>query len=97
MTLIWSTMRAYHALTSIGRSSKMVNMNRLSTDRRGQIIGCLTEGRSIRATVRVTGAAKNTITGLLVDLGQACAEFQDGELANLDCKHIQCDEIWSYS
>lgn len=33
-----------------------------------QIIGCLVEGNSIRATVRMTGAAKNTITKLLVDL-----------------------------
>ncbi len=47
----------------------MVSMNRLSTECRGQIVGCLTEGMSIRATVRVTGAAKNTITSLLVDLG----------------------------
>jgi len=30
--------------------------NRLSTERRGQIIGGLTEGMSIEATVRVTGA-----------------------------------------
>jgi IS1 family transposase len=71
-------------------------MNRLSTERRGQIVGCLTEGMSIRATVRVTGAAKNTITSLLVDLGEACAEWQDVELANLDCQRIQCDEIWSF-
>jgi IS1 family transposase len=75
----------------------MVNMNRLSTERRGQIVGCLTEGMSIRATVRVTGAAKNTITSLLVDLGQASAEYQDGALANLDCRRIQLDEIWGYS
>jgi IS1 family transposase len=74
----------------------MVNMNKLSTERRGQIVGCLTEGMSIRATVRVTGAAKNTITSLLVDLGQACAEWQDVELTNLDCERIQCDEIWSF-
>jgi IS1 family transposase len=75
----------------------VIMANRLSTERRGQIVGCLTEGMSIRATVRVTGAAKNTIVKLLTDLGQACAEYQDGELANLDCKGIQCDEIWSYS
>jgi IS1 family transposase len=71
-------------------------MNRLSTERRGQVVGCLTEGMSIRATVRATGAAKNTITNLLVDLGQACAEFQDGELTNLDSRRVQCDEIWSF-
>ncbi|MEZ5168636.1 MAG: IS1 family transposase [Acidimicrobiales bacterium] len=51
---------------------------------------------SIRATVRVTGAAKNTVTKLLVDLGEACAEFQDGEFQNLDLRHIECDEIWSF-
>ena len=28
----------------------------------------------------MTGAAKNTVTKLLVDLGQACADFQDGDL-----------------
>ena len=49
----------------------MVSMNRLSTEKRAQIIGCLVEGNSIRATVRMTGAAKNTITKLLVDLGRS--------------------------
>ena len=61
-------------------------MNRLSTEKRAQIIGCLVEGNSIRATVRMTGAAKNTITKLLVDLGEACAEYQDGVLVDLPCK-----------
>jgi hypothetical protein len=74
----------------------MVNMNRLSTEKRAQIIGCLVEGNSIRATVRMTGAAKNTITKLLADLGEACAEYQDGEFQNLPCTVIEADEIWSY-
>ena len=60
------------------RSRIMVSMNRLSTEKRAQIIGCLVEGNSIRATVRMTGAAKNTITKLLVDIGEACADYQDG-------------------
>ena len=34
-------------------------------------MGCLTEGMSLRATTRVTGAAKNTVTKLLIDLGEA--------------------------
>jgi hypothetical protein len=54
----------------------MVSMNRLTTEKRAQIIGSLVEGNSIRATVRMTGAAKNTVTKLLVDLGAACAEYQ---------------------
>jgi IS1 family transposase len=71
-------------------------MNRLSTEKRAQIIGSLVEGNSIRATVRMTGAAKNTITKLLVDLGEACAEYQDGVLVDLPCKVVEADEIWSY-
>ena len=47
----------------------MIYMNRLGTEKRAQIIGCLTEGMSIRGTCRITGAAKNTVTKLLVDLG----------------------------
>lgn len=74
----------------------MVSMNRLTTEKRAQIIGCLVEGNSIRATVRMTGAAKNTITKLLVDLGEACAEYQDGVFQNLPCKVVEADEIWSY-
>lgn len=78
------------------RSCIIVNMNRLSTEKRAQIIGCLVEGNSIRATVRMTGAAKNTITKLLADLGEACAEYQDGVFQDLPCKVVEADEIWSY-
>jgi IS1 family transposase len=71
-------------------------MNRLSTEKRAQIIGCLTEGMSIRATVRITGAAKNTITKLLVDLGEACNAYQHEALVDLPCTVIECDEIWNF-
>ena len=71
-------------------------MNRLSTARRAQVIGCLVEGMSMRATTRVTGVAKQTVTDLLIDMGQACSEYQDYALRNLDCKIIEADEIWSF-
>jgi IS1 family transposase len=71
-------------------------MNRLSTERRAQIIGCLVEGNSIRATVRITGAAKNTVTKLLVELGAACAQYQDRTLRDLPCTTIEADEIWNF-
>jgi IS1 family transposase len=51
---------------------------------------------SIRATVRLTGAAKNTVTKLLADLGAACFEYQDGAMQNLTCEKVQADEIWSF-
>ncbi len=71
-------------------------MNRLSTEKRAQIIGCLVEGMSIRSTVRITGAAKNTVTKLLVDIGRACQDYQDQVFRDLECKRLQCDEVWSF-
>ena len=78
------------------RSSIIVSMNTLSTEERTRIVACLVEGMSIRATVRITGSAKNTITKLLVDLGQACSAYQDSAMKNLRCKRVECDEIWSF-
>jgi DNA-binding NarL/FixJ family response regulator len=43
-------------------------MNKLSTERRGQIVGLLVEGMSMLAISRVTGVARNTIDKLLTDL-----------------------------
>jgi IS1 family transposase len=71
-------------------------MNRLSIQKRAQIIGCLVEGNSLRATARITDTAINTVVKLLVDVGTACAEYQNKTLQNLTCKRLQCDEIWSF-
>jgi IS1 family transposase len=71
-------------------------MNKLDTKKCAQVVAALVEGNSIRATVRMTGVAKNTITKLLVELGAACASYLDNNLRNLSCKRVQCDEIWSF-
>jgi IS1 family transposase len=71
-------------------------MNKLTQAKRVQIIAALVEGNSIRAICRMTGAAKGTVLKLVVDLGKACAAYQDRTLRNLTCKKIQCDEIWSF-
>ena len=78
------------------RSSIMVNMNRLSTAERARVVASLVEGNSIRATVRMTGVAKNTIVKLLSELGPVVSAYQDKTFRNLTCKRVQCDEIWSY-
>jgi len=46
-------------------------MNRLTTAKRVAVVAALVEGCSIRATVRMTGVAKNTIVKLLAELGDA--------------------------
>lgn len=71
-------------------------MNKLSTADRKQIVAALVEGNSLRAISRMTGASRNTINKLLVDLGEACSAYQDKAMRNLKCKRIQCDEIWSF-
>ena len=70
--------------------------NNLPTEKKTAIISALVEGNSIRSTVRMTGASKNTVTKLLVDLGCACSEYQDKTFRNLKCQRIQCDEIWAF-
>jgi IS1 family transposase len=71
-------------------------MNRLPNGTRRQIIASLVEGNSIRATCRMTGAAKGTVAKLVVDLGTVCSIYQDRALRDLICERIQCDEIWSF-
>lgn len=71
-------------------------MNRLSLNRRSQIVGCLVEGNSIRSTERITGAHRDTIMRLLVQVGNECAGLLDKRMNNLACQRIQVDEIWAY-
>jgi len=83
-------------LDMLNRSCYIVIMNRLNLQKRAQIIGCLVEGNSLRGTARLTDTATNTVVKLLIDVGSACAEYQDKTLRNLRCKRLQCDEIWSF-
>src|SRR6202171_5394325 len=71
-------------------------MNKLSTERRAQILGMMVEGVSIRAISRMTGASKNTIAKLLEDAGNAFSAYQDQAFRGLTCKRLQLDEIWSF-
>jgi IS1 family transposase len=71
-------------------------MNRLSPEKRQQVIASLVEGNSIRATVRMTGVAKNTVTKLLTDMGVVCSGLMDREMRDLTCQRVECDEIWAF-
>jgi IS1 family transposase len=71
-------------------------MNKLTKERRVQVISALVEGMSIRSVSRMTDVSRNTILKLLEDIGNACAIYQDKVFRNLKCKRIECDEIWSF-
>lgn len=71
-------------------------MNKLSIEKRTQILSMLCEGSSMRAISRVADVSLNTVTKLLVDAGKACAEFHDKNVRNVSAKRVQADEIWSF-
>lgn len=91
-----STLVCIPMLTVPERSSIIVIMNKLSAEKRTAVVAALVEGNSIRATVRMTGVAKNTVVKLLADLGAACDRFHDETVRNVRAKRVQCDEIWSF-
>ncbi len=71
-------------------------MNKLKTDKRAQILHCLCEGNSMRATARLVDCSINTVVKLLIEAGRACTKFQDEALRNLPCKRLQIDEVWGF-
>ncbi len=71
-------------------------MNKLSIEKRTQIINLLVEGSSLRATSRIADVSINTVTKLLVDVGAACQKWHNENVVKVSSKRIQCDEIWSF-
>jgi IS1 family transposase len=71
-------------------------MNKLSREKRIQVLHALMEGNSLRAASRLADVSFNTVLRLFADAGRACSDFQDSKLRNLKCKRLQLDEIWSF-
>jgi IS1 family transposase len=71
-------------------------MNKLSLDRRAAVVRGLIDGASIRAVARMTRTDKDTVSRILVEVGEFCAIYQDHALRNLPCVRIEADEIWSF-
>ena len=71
-------------------------MNRLNSQERAKIIGCLVEGVSVRATARMLNVDKKTVLRLLAEVGTACKAYHDSHVFMVQSKRIQCDEIWSF-
>jgi IS1 family transposase len=71
-------------------------MNKLPNEKRVQILSMLVEGSSMRSISRVVGVSINTVTKLLAEAGEACLAYHDENVKGLNCKKIQCDEIWAF-
>ena len=71
-------------------------MKRLTREKQTQIVTALIEGNSIRATARMFNVSKDAVLKLQVEAGYASADYQDGTFRGLNCKRVQCDEVWAF-
>jgi IS1 family transposase len=71
-------------------------MYALAPEKQIQAVAALTEGCSIRATERLTGAHRDTIMRLGVRVGEGCARLHDGMMRNLQVPILELDEQWSF-
>ncbi len=71
-------------------------MNRLKAEKQEMILNLLVEGNSIRGIERLTGVHRDTIMRLTKSVGEACRYRMWQKFQNLDCKYVECDEIWTY-
>ena len=72
-------------------------MNRLSTERRNQVVNALIEGVGVNAKSRLTGVGKQAILRLLNDLGTVCANFHHEKMRGTKPTRVECDAVWSFA
>lgn len=71
-------------------------MNVLSDEKRAMILRALCEGNSIRATARLCGVAKRTVSNLLRDVGAHAKNYHDRYVRGVEADQVQADEIWAF-
>jgi IS1 family transposase len=70
--------------------------NNLESSIKVMAVSMLCEGSSIRSIERVTGIHRDTIMRLGVRVGEGCKQIMDAKMRGLNCKHVECDEIWGF-
>ncbi len=71
-------------------------MDQSNSATRATILKALTDGMSLRATCRLTGASMGTVLRLLAEVGQFCETFCDYRFRNLSMERVEVDELWSF-
>ena len=56
----------------------------------------LVEGMPMRSVSRVAGVSINTVSKLLIEVGEACVAYHDEAVRDVPASRVQCDEIWSF-
>ena len=78
------------------KSSYIKEMNKLSLNKRIQILSMLCEGSSMRSISRICDVSINTVAKILADAGKVSMTFHDEKVRNVKSKRVQVDEIWSF-
>jgi IS1 family transposase len=68
----------------------------ISAEKKLAVISALVEGNSIRSINRMTDVDRNTINSLLLRTGDRCTAILEAQMQGIYCRHLQCDEIWTY-
>ena len=74
----------------------IICMNKLTTDKRVQILKMLVEGMSMRSVSRIAEVSFNTVVKLLIEAGEASAAYHDTHVLGVKSRRVQCDEIWAF-
>lgn len=77
------------------KKGKAYVANVLPLSERVKIIAHLVDGCSVRATSRLTGAAKGTILRLLCAVGLGCARLHDKLVRDVQASLIEADELYA--
>lgn len=80
----------------MGSGVKAKPMNRLTPERQAAVLNALSNGVSVRATSRLTGASKGAILRLLVDAARFVECYHDYVVRGLATTRIEADEQWSF-
>ncbi len=78
------------------RVAKPLDEMRLPMDKAVMVLKLLTEGCSVRSTVRLSGVAKNTVLALLNVVGYKVAAMMEAKFAKMPVGDVQVDEIWGF-
>lgn len=71
-------------------------MSVLSRGQQLQVLSCLLEGNSERATERLSGVSRPAIARFAVACGTGAQRLHSRLARDLECANIEVDEIWSY-
>ena len=70
---------------------------KLAPEKIVQIVNCLVEDISIRATARLVDVEKKTVIRVMLHAAELCQRVMDTKLRNLRLKYLQADELWCFT